>query len=271
MQPQRAILLPPPPAGHFLSFRALAGAGAPLRDRLATIEIDESVAIGVADGGGWRPFPHLASPAGAIPSTQADAWAYCRAADAGQALDRARAIVATLAGVAELVEDQPTFTYKEGRDLTGYIDGTENPSGEDAVAAAFRDGTSYVAVQRWVHDLGAFGRMSQRQRDETVGRELEGNEELDDAPASAHVKRAAQEDYDPPAFMLRRSMPFGNAREHGLYFVAFGADLDRFERVLRRMAGLDDGVVDALFRFSRPVTGAYYRCPPVERGRLVLR
>ena len=104
-----------------------------------------------------------------------------------------------------------------------------------------------------------------------MGRDLESNDELDDAPPSAHVKRTAQEDYDPPAFMWRRSMPWAGAGKEGFEFIAYGESLDRFERVMRRMAGLDDGIVDALFTFSRPVTGAYYWCPPVAAGRLDLR
>ena len=68
--------------------------------------------------------------------------------------------------------------------------------------------------------------------------------------------------------MVRRSMPWGGTVDNGLYFVAYGASLDRFERVLRRMVGEDDGVVDGLFRFTRPVSGGYYWCPPLAGGRL---
>jgi putative iron-dependent peroxidase len=66
--------------------------------------------------------------------------------------------------------------------------------------------------------------------------------------------------------MYRRSMCYSGIAEHGLYFVAYLAALDQFERVLRRMAGLDDGVVD-----GRAATGGYYWCPPLEGGRLDLR
>ncbi len=85
------------------------------------------------------------------------------------------------------------------------------------------------------------------------------------------MKRGAQESYDPPAFMVRRSMPWATAHAQGLEFIAYGASLDRYERVLRRMAGLEDGIVDSLFTFSRPVTGGYYWCPPVDGDRLDLR
>jgi putative iron-dependent peroxidase len=63
-------------------------------------------------------------------------------------------------------------------------------------------------------------------------------------------------------------MPWGGAKEHGLYFVAYGRSFDAFERVLTRMAGVDDGVVDGLLHFTRAVSGGYYWCPPVKSGRL---
>lgn len=66
-------------------------------------------------------------------------------------------------------------------------------------------------------------------------------------------------------------MPWASGLESGLVFVAFGRSLDAFEAQLRRMLGLEDGIVDALFRFTRPLTGAYYWCPPLADGRLDLR
>jgi putative iron-dependent peroxidase len=125
------------------------------------------------------------------------------------------------------------------------------------------DGSSFVAVQQWRHDLDVFTALSAHEQDATIGRRLADNEEMDDAPASAHVKRAAQESFDPPAFMLRRSMPWSDADGEGLVFVAFGASLDPFEAVVRRMVGGEDGVADALFDFTQPLTGAYFWCPPL--------
>jgi putative iron-dependent peroxidase len=71
--------------------------------------------------------------------------------------------------------------------------------------------------------------------------------------------------------MLRRSMPFSDASGDGLMFIAFGHSFDAFEAVLRRMLGLDDGLVDGLFSFSRPSDGAYYWCPPRKGESLDLR
>jgi putative iron-dependent peroxidase len=71
--------------------------------------------------------------------------------------------------------------------------------------------------------------------------------------------------------MLRRSMASVTADASGFYFVAYGESLDRYEAVLRRMLGLDDGVVDALFTFTQARSGGYYFCPPLREGRLDLR
>ena len=126
-------------------------------------------------------------------------------------------------------------------------------------------------MPQWVHELRHFSALPQGEQDHIIGRRKADNEELDDAPPSAHTKRTAQESFDPEAFVVRRSMPFADPAGEGLMFVAFGKSLDAFEAQLRRMVGLDDGIPDALFRFSRPVTGGYYWCPPVRDGRLNLR
>lgn len=131
-----------------------------------------------------------------------------------------------------------------------------------------QSGASFVAVQQWVHDLDAFAAMGPQAQDNAMGRRRSDNEELDEAPACAHVKRTAQESFSPEAFVLRRSMPWAVSQQCGLFFVAFGCTLDAFEAQMRRMAGQEDGVVDALFGFSRPVSGAYLWCPPLHRGRL---
>lgn len=246
---------------------------------LGQIQVDASVAIGIGEPlaralgkriEGLRSFPSLAGPGVSVPSTQGALFFFFRGEDHGEVLLRSRRTLAALEG-ARIEEDVAAFRYSIGRDLSGYEDGTENPTGDRAVAAAITSsGGSFVAVQRWVHEISRFERLSPDERDAIIGRRHETNEELEDAPASAHVKRSAQESFDPAAFMVRRSMPYGSLAEHGLYFVAYGKTLDAYERVLRRMVGLDDGIVDGLFRFSRPVSGGYYFCPPVAGGRLAL-
>lgn len=210
-----------------------------------------------------------------LPATQHALWAFVAAASTSEAFDRARALDAALRGGFRLVEQTPLFRYRDGRDLSGYVDGTANPTGDEAVAAAFvgagaLEGASFAYTGRFVHDLAAFEAMPRPERDHVIGRAHADNQEIEEAPETAHVKRTAMEEYDPPATMVRRSMPFGDLRRHGLQFVAFAADLDRFDRMLRRMVGGDDERADALFRFTRAETGAYYLCPPLADGRLDL-
>jgi putative iron-dependent peroxidase len=85
------------------------------------------------------------------------------------------------------------------------------------------------------------------------------------------VKRTAQEDFTPAAFVLRRSMPWVNGQQAGLFFLAFGHSFDAFEALLNRMTGVDDGVVDVLFSFTRPLSGSFYWGPPVSNGKLDLQ
>jgi putative iron-dependent peroxidase len=170
------------------------------------------------------------------------------------------------------------FQYGPSLDLTGYEDGTENPKGEKAAEVGVvrghgrgLDGSSFVAVQQWVHDLDQFELMTTKEQDNTIGRRKSDNEEIEDAPLSAHIKRTAQESFEPEAFILRRSMPWADEARVGLVFVAFGKSFDAFEALLRRMVGAEDGIPDALFRFTRPISGSYFWCPPVQDGRLDLR
>lgn len=226
---------------------------------------------------GMRKMPEFTGKGIEIPTTPHALWCWIRGSDRGDLLHKARKIRTTLAEAFEVDHTTDAFQYDKSRDLTGYEDGTENPTGEDALVAGLMqsdqqglDGSSFVAVQTWVHDLDKFQAMSHTDQNNTFGRDQESNEELDDAPQSAHVKRTAQEDFDPEAFVVRRSMPWANETEEGLVFVAFGKSFDAFEALMSRMIGADDGIIDGLFGFTRPVTGSYFWCPPIKDGKLDL-
>lgn len=133
------------------------------------------------------------------------------------------------------------------------------------------DGSSFVAVQQWVHDFAAFQAMRHEDQDNAIGRRKKDNSELTKAPASSHVKRTAQESFEPEAFLLRRSMPWVEGTRGGLNFVAFGKSFDAFEAQLKRMTGAEDSIADALFKFTQPASGSYFWCPPMRRGKLDLR
>ena len=218
-----------------------------------------------------RPFPQFPGQVD-VPATQADLLVIVRGSDRGVITNTSREVEKSLGGAFETVRMADGFKYDIGRDLTGYEDGTENPVGDDAVEAAITrhagpglDGGSFVSIQQWRHDFAAFDDMSSAQQDDAIGRHRESNEEFD-APESAHVKRTAQESFDPEAFVVRRSMPWSDSTGCGLVFVAFGNSFDAFEAQMRNMTGANDGIVDGLFQFTTPITGAYYWCPPVTKG-----
>ncbi len=279
------VLSPPPASARFVTLRLRDDVDVAPALRALAAHVDASAVVGVGAPvaarlgrapAGLVPFPSELAPL--MPARQGALWLALLHDDRGDQLDASLRLTDLVAGTFAIDEELDAFTYRGGRDLSGFVDGTANPSGDDALAAAIvagrgpgLDGGSFVTVQRWVHDLAALATMPEVARDHVIGRRLSDDEELAEAPDSAHVKRTAQEDFDPAAFVVRRSMPYGDAREHGLVFIAYGESLDRFTRLARRMVGKDDGIVDALFSFSRALTGAMYFCPPILDGRLDLR
>ena len=282
------ILADLPPHARFLTLRLREGADPrPSLARLASERLGASVVVGIGAStvaalgrsvAGLHELPALAGPGAAVPSTPAGLWLWIRGEDRGALVHRGRALAALVGEAFEVEDVRDAFIHAGGRDLSGYEDGTENPRGERAreVAIVGGDepglaGSSFVAVQVWRHALDRLAAMSPEERDACVGRRLADNEEMADAPPSAHVKRSAQESFEPAAFMVRRSMPWADERGEGLVFVAFGRSLAAFEAVLRRMVGAEDGIVDGLFRFTRPERGASFWCPPARGEGLDLR
>lgn len=279
-KPQQGILEPGGRLARFMAFslrddkllrRCLVDLKAAADARNTVVGIGQSLALAMgAKIEGLRSFPQYAGKGFDVPSTPFALWVWIQGDDEGELLHRGRRITDALAPAFECEQSVHGFTHAEGRDLTGYVDGTENPTGEKGRAVGIldgageaMDGSSFVAVQQWIHDFDRFDDMSQGEQDNAIGRRHRDNAEIDDAPASAHVKKTAQEQFTPPAFLLRRSMPWSEGDRGGLMFIAFGRSFDAFDTQLRSMVGVDDGIPDALFRFTRPVTGAYYWCPPI--------
>jgi putative iron-dependent peroxidase len=284
---QPGILAPVPSLARYLVFQLEFAADAPhalgnLQDLAHGPEIVVGVghSLAVALGReieGLKVFPSNISSKDDVPSTPADLWVWLRGEDRGELFHLARVIERALTPAFQLIQVIDAFRYGRGLDLTGYEDGTENPKDDAAIEACSvsrsgpgLDGSSFVAVQQWVHDLDKFERMPSDEQDNSIGRRKSDNEELKDAPESSHVKRTAQESFEPEAFVLRRSMPWADEHKGGLVFVAFGKSFYAFEAQLNRMVGNEDGTSDALFRFTRPVTGSYFWCPPLKHERLDL-
>lgn len=285
---QPGILEPIPAQGRYLTCQLRVGADprAVLR-QLAGQSDGQLTIVGLgaslvreldASIPGLKSFRGIDGARVKLPATPADLFIWLRGTDRGDLLIRSRQLEALMAPAFDVQDITDAFIHDNGRDLTGYEDGTENPQGAEAEATALLPesagllaGSSFVAVQRWRHHMSRFDAMSRQQQDHAIGRERDSNEELDDAPESSHVKRTAQENFDPEAFVLRRSMPWAEGNQGGLVFAAFGCSFDAFEAQLRRMSGAEDGIVDALFGFTEPETGAYFWCPPVANGGIDLR
>jgi len=280
---QAGILAPVPHLARYLNFslkpetnpaNILATLGDVVDGNHAVIGL--GLPLVLAMGGhipGLRNFPNVVGPAIEIPSTPGSLWCWLRGEDRGELLHQARTMSDRLAPAFRLEQTLDAFQYGPGLDLTGYEDGTENPTDDAALEAAIAqaqglglDGSSFVAIQQWVHDLDCFQAMSPQDQDNAIGRRKSDNEEIADAPISAHVKRTAQETFSPEAFILRRSMPWADADHEGLMFVAFGKSFNAFEAQLNRMVGAEDKVTDALFKFTRPISGSYYWCPPMAQN-----
>lgn len=283
---QPAILQSVPAQALYLTFNLRQSVNLrQIIENLQSIDIDNNV-IGIGQSmlerfkqsvAGLKSMPVFTSNQISLPSTATDLWCWLGGDDRGELLHRSRRINRQLSPAFDLADIVDAFRFGEGRDLTGYEDGTENPTGESALEAAILSsdnadisGSSFVAVQQWQHDLDFFEALPDAQQDNIIGRRRSDNYELEDAPASAHVKRTAQESFAPEAFLLRRSMPWSKNLQAGLMFVAFGHCFDAFEAQINRMTGKEDGITDGLFQFSRVLNGAYYWCPPVIQGQLNL-
>lgn len=277
MSYQPAILQPVPAHASYLSWTLTPGTDPETLRQVIRTLLAQTDGDHLVTGLGAALLQALQSPVNGVytfsgiedslvtwPASPAALWLWLRADERGALLHRQLQLSALLAPAFCLQQQLSAFCYAGGRDLSGYEDGTENPQDDDALATAIAaDGSSCVAVQQWEHDFAALAEMAQTDKDHVIGRRLSDNEELEDAPASAHVKRTAQEDFAPPAFMLRRSMPWSEGMRGGLQFVAFGRSFQAFEAQLRRMSGAEDGITDALFRFSQPLNTAYFWCPPL--------
>jgi putative iron-dependent peroxidase len=217
-----------------------------------------------------RPFDRVGEGA---PATQHDVWIWLHGTGTDLLLDGARAASAALAPVAHLAQECPGFVYHDSRDLTGFIDGTANPPIHEAPGVALiedgapGEGGAYALAMRWIHDLESFHRLPLVEQELVIGRTKPDSVELDDdvKPPNAHIARVELEEDGEELELWRRSVPYGTVEEHGLFFVAFSADIARFDKMLARMFGTaEDGLHDRLTEFTRPVSGAYYFVPSLE-------
>lgn len=294
-RPQSAICTDTGAFGLFLTFVLESGGAAQARRAIAALPhltaemaaatgeplLVGSVAIGAAAWPalmagplppGLAPFEPLGAEGRLAPSTPADLFIHIHSPrhDANFAL--ARALVARLGAAVRRVEEVHGFKHLGGRDLGGFVDGTENPKGDERAAVALVAsgpfaGGSFVSVQRYVHALPKWEALTVAEQEGIIGRTKDTDEELpeDIRPPTAHIARVVIEEDGAELEILRHSLPYGCTAEHGLYFVAYGSSPGPFRRMLERMVLSDgDGHYDRLLDFSRPVTGAAFFAPSLE-------
>ncbi|WP_222195194.1 Dyp-type peroxidase [Modestobacter italicus] len=207
-----------------------------------------------------------------MPATQHDAWVWVAGGDRTAVFDNAREVLAALAGVATVGREVTGWLYRHDRDLTGFIDGTENPSllraAEVAAVPAGEPGAgaSVVLFQVWRHDSATWESLGTYGQEMNMGRTKPDSVELPDDVMlpSAHVARTTLEVDGEEKQIFRRNVAYGGVTDHGTAFVGFARDRWRLHEMLRRMAGATDGVRDGLTSYLTPLTGAYYTCPSVE-------
>ncbi|WP_081925133.1 Dyp-type peroxidase [Bosea sp. UNC402CLCol] len=185
----------------------------------------------------------------------------------------ARQIMLRLDGAVTAIDEVHGFNYFDDRDLIGFVDGTENPAGPDALKAAIIGdedadfaGGSYVIVQKYLHDLAGWEKVPVEQQENIVGRyKLSDIEQADTVkkPYAHNVLTSITEDGE-PVDILRDNMPFGKVgtAEFGTYFIGYCRTPRRIERMLENMfIGSPPGNYDRLLDFSRAVTGSLFFVP----------
>ena len=210
------------------------------------------------------------------PSTPGDLLFHLRAAQLDLCFELAAQIVARLRGAATVIDEVQGFKYFDERDLLGFVDGTENPVGDEARAAVIIDddsraaGGSYVVIQKYVHDLVAWNELTTEQQEKIIGRTKLDNIELpDDVQASnSHVSLNTVTGPDgAEQSILRDNMPFGSPGqgEFGTYYIAYAADPSIIEHMLHNMfIGDPPGNYDRILDYSTALTGGLFFVPTAD-------
>jgi porphyrinogen peroxidase len=175
--------------------------------------------------------------------------------------------MAELQGIASIVEETSSWPYRHDLDLTGFIDGTENPTLIEAPELVLIPegkpgaGGTILLLQKWAHDADAWESLPVADQERVIGRRKPDSVELEDKPPDSHV---ASTDQDQFGKIFRRNTPYGTVTDHGTMFVGFSSEQGPLAAMLESMAGLTSGSRDALTRFTTPLTGAYYVVPSIE-------
>jgi porphyrinogen peroxidase len=202
-----------------------------------------------------------------MPATQHDAVLWISGSAYDVVFDMAREAIAALEASASVAEESSSWPYRHDRDLTGFIDGSENPSLIEAPEfAVIPDGIpgaggTILLLQKWSHDVDAWEALPVARQEQVIGRTKDESVELDDKPAESHVARTDQDEFGK---IFRRNTPYGTVTDHGTMFVGFSAQQRPLAAMLENMAGLTDGIRDELTVYTTALTGSYYFVPSTQ-------
>lgn len=208
-------------------------------------------------------------------ATPGDLLFHIRAKRFDLCFELATQIMARIGDVVSPADEVHGFRYFDDRDLIGFVDGTENPTGQtaiDAVIVGEEDpefaGGSYVVVQKYLHDLPRWNALSTEAQERIIGRTKLSDIELDDSvkPSSAHSALTTIIEDGKEIKILRDNMPFGRTAqgEFGTYFIGYSRSPRTIEQMLENMfIGRPPGNYDRLLDFSRAVTGNLFFAPSV--------
>ena len=211
--------------------------------------------------------PLAGTPGFSMPATQHDAVLWISGSAYDVVFDESRQAIAAMANFAVVAEETSSWPYHYDRDLTGFIDGSENPTLIDAPEIALIGegkrgvGGSILLLQKWAHDSAGWESLPVARQEKVIGRAKADSLELDPKPPDSHVARTDQDEFGK---IFRRNMPYGTVTAHGTMFVGFSSDQRRLIEMLKSMAGIRDGMRDALTQYTRPLTGAYYFVPSLD-------
>lgn len=223
----------------------------------------------------FRPFRPIEAGSLRAPATGGDLLLHAVSRRPDLCFELAQQVRRELGDAAAVLDEVHGFRYLDARDLTGFIDGTENPKGRGPRAAAALIGKedprfaggSFAFTQRYVHDLARWNELPVAEQERAIGRRKRNSRELSDRakPATAHISRVVIEEDGEELEIVRHSFPYGTTSESGLFFIAYTPDLAIPERMLARIYGTSgDGLHDRLMEFTRAVSGANFFAPSLR-------
>ncbi|MGV6989559.1 Dyp-type peroxidase [Testudinibacter sp. P80/BLE/0925] len=219
-----------------------------------------------------KPFTTLGKGNLTAPATQRDLLIHIQALRQDVCFSAGQMAMRLFAAAIKVEEETQGFRWIEERDLTGFIDGTENPQGTEErsaialIAKGNDQGGSYVFTQRYEHQLDKWQKLNTEKQESVIGRTKADSVELDDVPDTSHVGRVDLKENGAGLKMVRQSLPYGKVSgAHGLYFICYCARLHNIEQQLLSMFGETDGKTDRLLGFTKAVSGSYYYAPSLKQ------